>query len=85
MMKSYGGWDGRSGISRYGDDVSDAIVVEFNNDPDQQYNFSDANSGAVNLREMKRLAKAGSGPRAFINKNRENLHCETIGRLERHI
>jgi hypothetical protein len=64
-MKIYSDWSDDSGIIRYGDSAPDAIIIEFKRK--HRYLYTDAKTGAANVRELKRLAALGRGLVEFID------------------
>lgn len=65
-MERYRNVDGDSGVAAY-EIGSDFIRVQFTTGAVYLYNY--ASAGAANIEQMKRLAAAGDGLNAFINKN----------------
>ncbi|MFZ7119380.1 MAG: hypothetical protein ACOWWH_00325 [Eubacteriaceae bacterium] len=68
-MQNYKDIDGDSGVRayKYGDDY---IVVQFKSGSPYRYTYRSA--GSQNVEHMKKLADAGDGLNAFINKNVRN-------------
>ncbi|HOM61620.1 MAG TPA: hypothetical protein PLP49_09360 [Anaerohalosphaeraceae bacterium] len=65
-MKPYRDVNGDSGVSGY-EDGSDYIRVQFKEGSVYLYTY--ASAGFQNIEQMKKLAAAGDGLNAFINKN----------------
>ena len=63
-MERYKDIDGDSGVTGF-EIGNDYIKVWFNND---WYSYTYASAGSQNIEQMKKLAKAGDGLNAFINK-----------------
>jgi hypothetical protein len=66
IVERYRGIDGDSGVIGY-ENGSDFIRVQFSDSSVYLYTY--ASAGSNNIEEMKRLAVAGDGLNAFINKN----------------
>ena len=65
-MERYRDIDGDSGIAEY-EPGTDYIRVKFKDGSVYLYTY--ASAGSSNIEEMKRLAAAGDGLNAFINRN----------------
>jgi hypothetical protein len=65
-MERYRDIDGDSGVAEY-EQGTDYIRVKFKDGSVYLYTY--ASAGSNNIEEMKRLAAAGDGLNAFINKN----------------
>ena len=65
-MERYRNIDGDSGVAAY-EVGPDYIRVQFSDGSVYLYTY--ASAGSHNIEEMKRLAVAGDGLNAFINKN----------------
>ena len=64
-MKRYKNLGGDAGIRSY-EIATGAITVEFADG--STYLYTDASTGAENIAQMQRLAKAGKGLTTFINR-----------------
>jgi len=67
-MKIYRNKDGRSGILRY-ECGPDYIVVEFDQDRNRFYKYTNSSAGPSSVDHMKILAEQGQGLNSYINKN----------------
>lgn len=65
-MERYKDIDGDSGVAAY-EIGTDYIRVQFKDNSVYLYTY--ASAGSNNIEQMKRLAEAGDGLNAFINKN----------------
>ena len=65
-MERYRDIDGDSGVAGY-ENGPDYIRVQFSDG--SMYLYTYASAGSNNIEEMKRLAMAGDGLNAFIDKN----------------
>lgn len=65
-MERYRDIDGDSSVAEY-ENGPDFIRVQFNSGSIYLYTY--ASAGAQNIEQMKKLAEAGDGLSAFINKN----------------
>ncbi|MBZ0259237.1 MAG: hypothetical protein K8F90_01355 [Hyphomicrobiales bacterium] len=73
-MPKYTDRDGDSGISRF-EYGSDWIEVEFERGNERVYRYTYASAGAGHVEKMKRLADAGEGLNAYINKQVAKLYA----------
>ena len=65
-MERYRNIDGDSGVAEF-ENGPDFIRVKFNDGSVYLYTY--ASAGAQNIEQMKKLAVAGDGLNAFINRN----------------
>ena len=74
-MKPYKDVDRDSGIIAY-DDGPGYILVGFRDG--SIYEYTDASAGASNVATMKRLAAAGDGLNAFVNKHVRKAYSRKV-------
>lgn len=67
-MQIYKNRNGDSGVTRY-KCGPDWIEVEFKQGSSRIYRYDYSRPGSAHVEEMKRLADAGSGLNAYINRN----------------
>jgi hypothetical protein len=67
---------GNSGVTEIDDSVAGVITVWFGS---QGYEYTDANSGAHHVREMRARAAANTGLCQYINQNMSELHPKKLG------
>lgn len=72
-MERYRNLGGNSGVAAF-ETGSDYIRVQFSDG--SIYLYTCASAGANNIEQMKRLAVAGDGLNAFINKNIRKLYAK---------